>query len=298
MPALVAWNDLLGALPDAVLIVDREARIVFANCRLADLTGFAVEELVGEPLERLIPKRSRVEHRRAVSSFLALPAARVMGAGPLTSCRTKDNHDLPVAISLAPFPTPDGSVIAIIRDDSDRYRTEQELFHRATHDPLTGLANRALVEDRLRQASDRSARRRSELTVLFLDLDHFKGVNDTVGHQVGDEVLRVTASTLLRTFRPGDTVSRLGGDEFLIVCEATREGEAVALAKRAVDAVRSAVRSVVPSSSVVVTASVGIAGGRNGEAPADLIARADAAMYSAKRAGGDGWSVSVLDSLH
>ena len=287
---LSAWTELFEALPDGVLVVDERGSILFVNRRLCDLACRDVTGLVGEPLSLLIPEDRRDRHASAVASFVASPTARPMGEGPETVLRTGDGRQVPVSISLAPLPLDGTPTVAIVRDDTERHNNEVELFRRATHDPLTGLANRSLLEDRLAQALDRTARRDTLVTVLFLDLDHFKRVNDTAGHEAGDAVLRAAADALRRTFRPGDTVARVGGDEFVVLCEDAAAEEPARLAERLVEAVESAVGALQPAAGV--TASVGITVGVGGEAPQRVVARADSAMYVAKRAGGGRWSVA------
>jgi diguanylate cyclase (GGDEF)-like protein len=174
-----------------------------------------------------------------------------------------------------------------MRDATKRQRTEQELFRLATHDSLTGLANRALLLDRLDAVRRRRSRQQSPLTVLFLDLDRFKEVNDTHGHAAGDSVLRAVATALTSTFRPADTVARVGGDEFVIMCEDTPLDEGASLARRALEAVRSRVQALPYTAAAEVTASVGAVSAVTGEEAESLIGRADAAMYAAKQRGGD-----------
>lgn len=288
---VTAWRELLEALPDAVVVSDGE-RIVFANSRLHALTGYEPGTLQGAPLDQLIPVEARTAHRRAVAAYRAEPATRPMGMGRPTFCRHADGSAIPVDISLSPLPM-HGWIVAVVRDDRDRLRSEAELFHRATHDPLTGLANRAMLDDRLTLAIERHRRQTGSdrrLVVLFVDLDRFKAVNDAHGHAAGDEVLVAVADTLRSTFRPGDTVARVGGDEFVVVCEGLPVGEISTVADRVVRSIAAAVRETSWALARQVTVSVGVASVEEGDGPGDLQARADRAMYVAKRAGGGRWS--------
>jgi diguanylate cyclase (GGDEF)-like protein len=163
-----------------------------------------------------------------------------------------------------------------------RLRNEERMRHEALHDPLTGLANRTLLRDRLEQALARAHREGGETGVVFIDLDEFKAVNDTHGHAAGDAVLVELGRRLRSVVRPADTVTRLGGDEFVVVCEQVDEAAAMSLARR----VEVAIRLPLSAGGVEhrLTASIGVALGTM--EPADLLAHADAAVYRAKAAGG------------
>jgi diguanylate cyclase (GGDEF)-like protein len=169
-----------------------------------------------------------------------------------------------------------------VRFAIERGRSEQQLAHRALHDDLTGLPNRVLFLDRLMYALAQTERLDSQVGIYFLDLDGFKGVNDRLGHLAGDALLRAMAGRLLGWVRPGDTVSRFGGDEFtVLVREVAGPEEAAQIAERLTEAVRSPVS--LEGEDVSLTPSIGIALGRSSEKPEDLLDRADKAMYSAKR---------------
>ncbi len=172
-------------------------------------------------------------------------------------------------------------------DIAQRKQAEEELAHRALHDPLTDLPNRMLFMDRLSHALAGSQRRPGSIAVLFLDLDRFKVINDTLGHEGGDQVLLAVADRLRGALRAGDTASRFGGDEFVVLCEDVKDWrQAVDVAERLASAMRQPV--ALGGAEVHVTASVGVAVA-NGPAdhPERLVGRADAAMYRAKERGRD-----------
>ncbi|GGB99177.1 putative bifunctional diguanylate cyclase/phosphodiesterase [Cellulomonas carbonis] len=179
----------------------------------------------------------------------------------------------------------DLAIRAIRASSEQRDRLRENLAHLAAHDALTGLANRSRMVAEIRSALHRACRSGSPVGLLFVDLDHFKDVNDTYGHAAGDEVLRVTAGRLQDVVRAGDTVGRIGGDEFVVLVEHPESEEGlVALARRVVDAVGEPVR--VGEHATTVGASVGVALARDGSTDPDrLLHEADAAAYRAKSGG-------------
>ncbi|HEX3561539.1 MAG TPA: EAL domain-containing protein [Solirubrobacterales bacterium] len=176
------------------------------------------------------------------------------------------------------------SVVLNARDVTERVQLEEELTRQAFHDSLTALPNRALFRDRLDQALVRSLRSEEKLAVLLLDLDGFKQVNDSLGHDAGDHLLRVIASRLDEVGRPSDTLARLGGDEFAILIEGAGETQAVAYCERLLEVISNPVS--VAGRELSVGASIGIVihPGGEGDSPS-LIRDADVAMYAAKESG-------------
>jgi diguanylate cyclase (GGDEF)-like protein len=199
--------------------------------------------------------------------------------GELTVRATVDD---PVTGTEDDFLTSVGNILTAA---GQRSRTEAALAHQALHDPLTGLPNRALLLDRLAQAAARAGREPAPLALLFLDLDRFKDVNDQLGHRAGDDVLKAVANRLLAVVRPGDTVARFGGDEFVVLCEnMPGQDQAVDLAARITEVLGRPV--TLSGREMSVTASVGIVLADAGLVPADELLRdADLAMYQAKEQG-------------
>ena len=197
-----------------------------------------------------------------------------------------DGTTFPAEISMSEVHHEDRLVVTyIVRDVSERKRFEAQLAHRATHDALTGLPNRRLLADRLGLALARSARRGTRAAVLFLDIDHFKVVNDSLGHTAGDRLLVLVAERLACVVRPEDTLARLGGDEFVVLVEGLAgEADALAVAARLEGAL--AAPFVVAGAELFVTASIGIAlAGGPDASPESVVRDADAAMYHAKERG-------------
>jgi diguanylate cyclase (GGDEF)-like protein len=175
------------------------------------------------------------------------------------------------------------AVLALLRDVTERLLADAEMAYRATHDPVTGLPNRYLFDDRLRQALARDRREpKTTLAILFCDIDGLKSINDQYGHAVGDEVLVEAAKRIAGVVRPSDTASHLGGDEFVLLCEDVDDAGAAAVADRVSAAFDAPMH--VDGAELTVGISVGVAVTTDPDAtPADLVAEADHAMYRSKQ---------------
>jgi diguanylate cyclase (GGDEF)-like protein len=175
-------------------------------------------------------------------------------------------------------------LVKVIEDITDRKAREAALLHQALHDPLTGLPNRVLFDDRLRHALDRGRREHTPTCVLIIDLDDFKSVNDLHGHRVGDQVLTAFADRLRSVLRASDTAARLGGDEFAVACENTERADAEQLARRL--RTRTSEPLVLDGTTVSVQFSVGIGFAAGGVDPVvayeHVVRAADEAMYADK----------------
>jgi diguanylate cyclase (GGDEF)-like protein/PAS domain S-box-containing protein len=199
-----------------------------------------------------------------------------------------DGVEVPVSAQFLVHYDADGNLeffSGVMRDISERKAFEHELAHQATHDPLTGLPNRILLLDQLAAALGRARRHQKALAVLFLDLDHFKVVNDSLGHSLGDRLLMSIADRLKVALRPGDTIARFGGDEFILLCEQLDDpDDAITIARRVEQALSGPFE--LDDAEIYVGVSIGIAfSDRDSNEPETLIRDADAAMYRAKEKG-------------
>jgi diguanylate cyclase (GGDEF)-like protein/PAS domain S-box-containing protein len=285
-------SGLLASAPGAILVVGDDGRIQLANPRAEAIFGYEPNELVGLSVETLVPDRFRGAHAHHRADYLKDPTSRPMGLGMELAGRRKDGTEFPVEIGLSSLSIPQGRVVTcIISDITERKRAEDDLAHRALHDPLTDLSNRTVFMDKLSQALARSERQGTLVAVLFLDLDHFKVINDSLGHDVGDTVLVQTGARLRAAVRPEDTASRFGGDEFVILLEDIQdEVHAIDIAQRLARAVAEPIG--LEAGEVVVSTSGGIAIAHGaGEGPEAIVRDADAAAYRAKERGRARWEL-------
>jgi diguanylate cyclase (GGDEF)-like protein/PAS domain S-box-containing protein len=274
------YRAIAETAQEGIWVADGTGRTLYLNAKMAELLGRPAEQVYGRP------------------------ALEVLGTGesPLMALRLRDReqrgseeYDLEYArpdgdrrwFRVASSPLHDGDVgyigsLAMVSDVTEVRRGEAALRRLALHDPVTELANRTLLADRLAQASERCSRTRTPLSVLFVDIDQFKVVNDALGHTAGDELLRAVAARLAAAARPGDTVGRFGGDEFVVVAEGAGAGDGDQIAA----ALHASLEEPfdLAGRSIVVTVSIGVATSP-GSAPDELLQHADAAMYVAKSRG-------------
>ncbi len=277
------FRSLVQNSSDVIILVDAEARVTFVSPSALRVLRYEPRALVDRSLFTLIDP----DDRPRAETFLR-EATLTRGVSAPVEWRFQQPDGAPlqaevIATNLLGDPMVNGIVLNT-RDVSERKRFEQQLLHQAFHDPLTGLANRALFRDRVDHAIKLARRQRHAITVLFLDLDDFKKVNDSLGHGEGDKLLVLAAERFRSCARAADTVARLGGDEFAILIEdSTGPEEQQALIERLTSSM--AQPFMLSGNEVFVTASVGIATAATGESVSDVLRNADTAMYAAKRAG-------------
>ena len=275
-------RQLFDVNPDPLFSADPDGTILDANPAMSDLVGLSRRKLVGTSLLDHLPDGENA--RRCLGLIRDQGYVRDF---PL-EVRRADGRLTPVLFNAAAYRSASGEnegFLASARDVTERLALEERLEHQALHDPLTGLPNRTLFLDRLGHALERSERSGRRSAVLFLDLDNFKYVNDSLGHDAGDELLVEVGRRLPRSLRAGDTAARLGGDEFVVLLEEIEdEAEARAVALRVSEGLDAPL--LIAGQEVFVTASLGLAvAGARGDEPEDLLRSADLAMYAAKHGG-------------
>ena len=269
---------------DAILLVDREHRVLAANRAYTELTGYPAEDVIGVELPRL---RLGVQGRGFCDRLRDHVDSHGHWEGELRGMR-RDGSAIPVRAVLSAITDQNGepsSYMLMLSDISERKRAVEQARHQAEHDALTGLPNRTLFMDRLEQALAGVARQHRQFALMFIDLDHFKAVNDNHGHEVGDAVLQEVAHRLRRCVRRVDTVSRLGGDEFVVLlADIGGVDQAAHVAATILQSVARPIEAEVGPLSLSVSIGIAICPS-DGDDPKTLLRHADVAMYHAKESG-------------
>jgi len=276
------FRALVQNSSDAITITDADLRIQYQSPSIERIFGYLPLEVLNRSLSELIHEDDRSAMQALFENMAGRPGATAhLEARWLHQNGTWRHSEMAIS-NLLEEPAVKGLVINT-RDITDRKALEEQLEHQAFHDSLTGIANRALFKDRLQQSLARAARRQEKPAILFLDLDGFKSVNDSLGHGCGDELLAAVAARLRPYVRTGDTMARLGGDEFAILLEDTEGFSApIGVAERIIQALKEPF--VLGQHEMTISASIGVAAFAE-ETPDELLRNADIAMYMAKSAG-------------
>ena len=274
-------NDLFVLKMDLTIVRVNQAAI--ETCRYSE------SELIGQSIKLLRPDGRFFNDK----DFQELKSKGSV-SGIETFWRNKDGDEIPILFSASIMRNivgEDDGIVCVAQDITERKLLEEQLTHQALHDPLTKLANRVLFRDRVEHAINRAMRKSSPVAVLFLDLDNFKSVNDSLGHAAGDELLVSVTERLNACLRSSDTPARLGGDEFAVLVEdMDRDDDAIFIAER----VRSVLRTpfAICGTEVFIGSSIGIAiSGNDRLTPEELLRNADVAMYMSKSNGKDRYTV-------
>jgi diguanylate cyclase (GGDEF)-like protein/PAS domain S-box-containing protein len=270
---------------DIMCVIHKDGRVRYASPAFLPVLGYSPSDIEGTSVLNLVHVDDALIARVAVRDVLD-------SAGLVKSLDVRVQHadgswrHLEVVATNLVDNTAVNGVVLNARDVTDRVHVAARLRERAFHDELTGLPNRALMLERLRDSLHRAAGRKRLVGVLFLDLDRFKIVNDSLGHAAGDDLLREVARRIRETVRPDDTVARLGGDEFVVIMnDMARRTDASLAARRLRKAISEPIR--LGRDTAVVTTSVGITVAEGPESPEDLLRDSDTALYRAKERGRD-----------
>jgi len=292
------WYRLLvNTSPDIIYTLDDRGCFTFVNDSVGPILGYAPEELIGQDYLLLVPPgeadnaMQRLNERRRGDRATRNYELRLRRKDDLLTGLAPGSSDSQVVVELSAMgmyqPQSDGGeafvgTYGVARDISERKQAEATILFQAYHDQLTGLPNRTLFQDRLGQAMVQAKRHSQSMAIMFLDLDRFKVVNDTLGHQVGDALLQAVAQRLKACLREGDTLSRIGGDEFMLLLPLVRTPDNVVfIAEKVLAALKAPIN--IDGNEIFIGVSIGIAlYPTDGETRETLIKHADIAMYHAK----------------
>jgi diguanylate cyclase (GGDEF)-like protein/PAS domain S-box-containing protein len=272
-----------------MIVVDEHGTITLTNTRTDAMFGHEPGSLVGLSIQELIPDAHKQRHAQLVKDYVSTHDQPQMGEGRQLFGRHKLGHDFRVEIGLTPITNEDGRhVIASVVDITSRVENEKRIDHLVNFDPLTGLPNRNLLNERVNEAIQAAERNHGKVAILFLDLDHFKNVNDTLGHTTGDELLIKVGKRLKESVRERDTVARIGGDEFVLVLTDSDQNAAASVATKLVESIAKPYS--IGLHELATTPSIGIAMyPQDGVDFGTLSQHADVAMYRAKQDGRNGF---------
>ena len=284
---------MLDSIGDGVMSTDIGGRVTYLNQAAENMTGWSREEAAGQPVDavfRILDATTRVAAQNPM--VLAIRENKAAGLSPNCVLMRRDGAEASIEDSAAPIHDRRGAVtgaVMVFHDVSEARALSLRMSYLAQHDSLTNLPNRMLLNDRLTEAISLARRHGRKLALLFLDLDRFKHVNDSLGHAVGDRLLKIVAQRLVACVRSSDTVSRQGGDEFVILLtEVAHVQDAAVSADKILLALRAPY--LIDQHELHLTASVGIVTHPDDGADAETLLRnADFAMYHAKDSGRDNY---------
>jgi diguanylate cyclase (GGDEF)-like protein/PAS domain S-box-containing protein len=289
------FRSLVQHSSDTTIVVGPSRTVTWVSPAVQSLLGTAPEDVVGRADLELVHPDDREKMATQLGARLAAGNDVEPAQFRMVRADGTTRHVEAVVTDLRAQPSVGGYVVNV-RDITDRKEAEDQLAHQALHDPLTGLPNRTLVMDRAQQMLVRARRERQPVAAFFLDLDNFKDINDSLGHEAGDRVLQAVAGRLSGILRASDTVGRLGGDEFVVLAEGfSLAAGPELLAERIRDVLKEPIRVAgFDEATLRVAASIGIAGGEHRSAQ-ELLRAADIALYRAKADGKDCYAAFVQE---
>lgn len=282
------FEEVFNNAMEGITITDIEGRIIKANPAFTDITGYRADEVLGQSSRILKSDRHGKEFYADMWEKLH---NKGYWRGEIWN-RRKNGESYPELLSISAIKDSEDRAthyVAVFHDITEMKSKEEQIRYQAHHDALTGLPNRVLLTDRISMAISRARRNGYGLSLFFLDLDNFKNINDSLGHEAGDRILMQTTKRLAEVFGPQDTLARLGGDEFVILVEGVRE-ELEIISR--IESLQAAFTTpfIINDTEVHVTTSLGISTfPGDGEDPGTLIKNADMAMYQAKKEGRNGY---------
>jgi diguanylate cyclase (GGDEF)-like protein/PAS domain S-box-containing protein len=283
-------TGILRSVAEGIITLSDTAKVESANPAAERMFGYGPGQLTGLSCEALIYEDDTLEEPNAIAACLAGLSSAPMARTIESLGKRSDGSSFPMEIAISELRQGRQRLFtAILRDISERKEAEERIRRLAHHDQLTGLPNRNLLTDRMNHALARARRHGGRMAVLYVDLDRFKPINDTLGHLAGDTVLKEVAGRLMGCVRSSDTVARVGGDEFVVVIEEiSRPGEAARVARKIVDTLCRPI--AVGSGECRISASIGVAVfPDDGLSIEEVCKAADVAMYRVKHSSRNGY---------
>lgn len=276
-------GSALDRVSEGVVIIDEHGTLRSFNRAAERLFGWSAEDIIGQNVSLLMPSRHAHKHARYMGDYLRTGLQRMIGTGRMETAQRRDGRQFPMHLTVADISDETAvRFVGVIRDLSAELE-RAELQQMALHDSLTGLPNRSHAEQRVRREIEMAAAGMPGFALLFVDLDRFKRINDSLGHATGDEVLRAVAQRLRHSLSEADFVARLAGDEFLLLLSGVQKREDAQRVSERV-ARNLAQPLMLDGRRLRIGASIGVAlYGADGDKAEELLARADAAMYACKR---------------
>ncbi len=283
-------HGILRSVAEGIIALSEHGGVESANPAAERMFGFGPGEMIGVPCDSLFGGGDGESGDDPLSSCLAGQGGGSLARPVERLGRRRDGGVFPMEIAVSELRQGRQRLFtAVLRDISERKENEERIRRLAHHDHLTGLPNRNLLNDRMNHALARARRHGGRMAVLYVDLDHFKPINDTLGHMAGDMVLKEVAARLTDCVRSSDTVARVGGDEFVLVIEEiARPGEAARVARKIVDVLTAPI--AVGKTECTISASIGVAVFPDDGLTIDEVSKAaDAAMYRIKHSSRNGY---------
>lgn len=281
------FEAVVNSAYDGIISVNSESRIELINTAACEMFGID-ESYIGKRLETLLPQRFRAHHEGYFKSFSNSPInSRPMHARSAVMGLRRDGSEFPLEVTIAKINLGQTTeMTAILRDISERARLVEELKVAATTDPLTGIANRCRIDEMLHLEMQRSQRFSHTMSLLLIDIDHFKQINDTYGHQQGDRAILSLVNRIARQLREVDMLGRWGGEEFVLLLPETSQEQAWGSAERIRSIIESGLHELNSGIEVPLTVSIGISTSQGAQDTVEqLVHRADTALYLAKKQG-------------
>lgn len=287
------YREILDNLYDGIFFVDKEGHITYWNKGATSLTGYSSADVKGRNYCDIFKPLDK--HGNHLCNSDTCPIQRVFEIATLTEIEAyichKEGHLLPISIRIAPVREVDQHYVVAVEihsSSSPRYAMRQrleELQELALHDPLTGIANRRFVEINLAARLEEFKRYGFDFSVMFIDADNFKTINDTHGHSTGDRILKMISATVANSLRSFDVIGRWGGEEFVVLLVNTKTEDIFRLADRLRRLVENSTLKLENGESLKITVSIGATAAQRGDTVDSLVERADKLMFESKRRG-------------